>query len=137
VKALEDYLAHLYTIHLTGAAVAETSYYGALETLLNEVGKTLKPAVRCVLSLQNKGAGIPDGGLFTAEQMQKGAGAPLPGQLPARGVIEVKGTKADVEQVAESEQVANCPARQKRCRRRRRWGGRWPRCWTPKAPYRV
>lgn len=90
MSPLSAYLHSLREIHATGASVPETSYYGALETLLNEIGKTLKPRVRCVINLANRGAGIPDGGLFTAEQFQRGDVAPLPGQLPARGVIEVK-----------------------------------------------
>jgi hypothetical protein len=56
----ETYLTNLNEIRSTGAAVPETSYYGALETFLNEIGKTLKPRVRCVLNIQNRGAGIPD-----------------------------------------------------------------------------
>jgi hypothetical protein len=36
--------------------------------LLNEVGKTLKPKVRCVLTPKNQVAGIPDIGLFIARQ---------------------------------------------------------------------
>jgi hypothetical protein len=51
--------------------VKETSYYGALANLLNEVGASLKQKVRCILHPQNRGAGIPDGGLFAQEQCQK------------------------------------------------------------------
>ena len=40
---LRDYLAAMSQIRASGAAVKETSYYSALEHLLNEVGKTLKP----------------------------------------------------------------------------------------------
>jgi hypothetical protein len=47
---LEAYLTSLLEIRSSGEAVDETSYYGALETFFNEVGKTLKPKVRCVLS---------------------------------------------------------------------------------------
>jgi hypothetical protein len=65
---LEAYLHDLHASHATGATVKETSYYGALQNLFNEVGKTLKPRVRCVIHLTNTGAGIPDGGLFTADQ---------------------------------------------------------------------
>ena len=80
----EAYLAELRDIRASGAAVPETSGYGALANLLNEVGGKLKPKVRCLINLQNAGAGIPDGGLFTASQFQKGAHAtePLAGQMP-------------------------------------------------------
>jgi len=63
--------------------------------------------VRCIINLANKGAGLPDGGLFTPDQFQRPSEAePLAGQLPARGAIEVKGTKDEVHDIAESEQVA-------------------------------
>ncbi len=71
MSPLEAYLTSLKEIRSSGEAVDETSYYGALETFLNEIGKSLDPKVRCVLSLKNRGAGIPDGGLFTAEQLEK------------------------------------------------------------------
>ena len=60
--------------------------------------------MRCFINLANTGAGIPDGGLFVANQFQKGA-EPLPGQLPQRGAIEVKPPSANAREVARSEQV--------------------------------
>jgi len=104
VDALEAYLSELSANRLAGA-VPETSGYGALAALLNEVGRHLKPRVRCVINPANRGAGIPDGGFFTQSQFQKGVSEPLPGQLPARGALEVKPVEADVRTVAESEQV--------------------------------
>ncbi|MGH9401496.1 MAG: type ISP restriction/modification enzyme, partial [Terriglobia bacterium] len=89
----------------TGAGVEEESYYHPLATLLNELGQKLKPKVKCVLQLANRGAGKPDGGLFTADQFQKGSGAPAPGQLPSRGAIEIKPTKDDAWVTAEAKQV--------------------------------
>ena len=107
VHPLETYLHEMFAIHASGAAVPETSGYGALATLLSAIGGTLKPKVRCVINLQNQGAGLPDGGLFTADQLQKGIDLePLPGQLPSRGAIEVKAVAADLDQVAASQQVA-------------------------------
>jgi hypothetical protein len=107
MSLLERYLAELRDIRSTGAAVKETSYYPALSALLNEVGKTLKPRVRCIMHPKNRGAGLPDGGLFTPDQFQSGAPtSPLPGQAPARGVVEVKGTSDDARAVAKSAQVA-------------------------------
>ena len=88
---LEAYLTELREIRSTGGAGPEKSYYGALENLLNEVGRTLKPRVRCVSQVVDTGAGSPDFGLYTADQFQKSKDAePLPDQLPERGVIEVK-----------------------------------------------
>ncbi|HWE40683.1 MAG TPA: type ISP restriction/modification enzyme [Isosphaeraceae bacterium] len=104
---LAIYLRELREIRHIGAGVKEESYYGVLENLLNAVGKPLKPRVRCLISIQNQGAGEPDGGLFTSDQAQRGVSdAPLLGQVPARGVIEVKGTGDEVAKVAETEQVA-------------------------------
>ncbi|MCX7424744.1 MAG: N-6 DNA methylase [Planctomycetia bacterium] len=105
-RILEEYLSELSAIRATGAAVPETSYYPALSNLFNAIGGTLKPKVRCVINIKNQGAGIPDGGLFTADQFQRqGDGEPKPGQLPARGAIEAKGTKPDVSAIAASDQV--------------------------------
>src|SRR5712691_10134709 len=70
-RIVENYLADLKAIRATGAGVPETSYYPALANLFNAVGKTLKPRVRCVMNLRNLRAGLPDGGLFTADQFQR------------------------------------------------------------------
>jgi hypothetical protein len=106
MNALETYLEELNAIRSSGGAVKETSYYPALSNLLNEVGKSLKPRVRCIINIQNAGAGLPDGGLYAAEQFQKQSKAELrEGQLPARGAIEVKSTGEEVKNIAGSEQV--------------------------------
>ena len=88
MTALETYLKDLRDIRATGAAVAETSFYPALSNLLNEIGKTLKPKVRCVINPANRGAGLPDGGLVHAPTNSRRQPTPHPmqGQLPARGV---------------------------------------------------
>src|SRR5579883_1823566 len=102
---LEEYLTELKGIRATGGGVAETSYYPALSNLFNAVGKTLKPRVRCVMNLKNLGNGMPDGGLFTADQFQRSSeGVPKAGQLPARGAIEAKGAKPDVRAIAATQQ---------------------------------
>jgi len=107
MKAFEIYLQNMRQIRSTGAAVPETSYYGALEAILNEIGKTLKPKVRCVLTLANRGAGNPDGGLFTANQFQKVSDTtPPPGQPPERGVIEIKPTSDDAWVTTSGKQVS-------------------------------
>lgn len=106
VDVVEKYLRDLNQIRSSGAAVVETSYYGALETLFNETGKTLKPKVRCIINIKNRGAGLPDGGLFTPDQFQKrSADNPIPGTLPSRGAIEVKGTRDEVSKIAKTKQV--------------------------------
>ena len=106
MNPLEKYVKELYDIRSTGAATQETAYYPALSNLLNEVGKTLRPKVRCIISLKNRGAGLPDGGLFTPDQFQKTAKEPLPGAIPARGAIEVKPAIEDAWLTAEGKQVS-------------------------------
>jgi Type ISP C-terminal specificity domain/N-6 DNA Methylase len=104
---LETYLEELRAIRSSGAAVKETSGYGVLANLFNAVGHTLKPKVRCFIHVKNSGAGLPDGGLFTPDQLKNtDEEAPLLGiPLPSRGVIEVKATNADVDDVADTQQV--------------------------------
>ena len=109
---LDSYLREMRDIRATGAAVQETSYYPALGTLLNAAGRALKPQVRFVSTIKNVGAGIPDGGLFTADQLQRGApGAVFAGQPPARGAVECKGTGEEVTAIAAGPQVARYLAR--------------------------
>lgn len=105
MHALETYLQDLRATRSSGAAVKETSYYPALANLLNEIGKTLKPKVRCIVHLQDTGGGIPDGGLFTEEQIRNNVSDLLAGATPARGAIEAKPASADAWKIAESEQV--------------------------------
>ena len=104
---LEQYLQELRDIRATGAAVKETSYYAPLANFLNAIGSTLKPKVRCLMQLKNLGAGMPDGGLFTARQFQRESGdRPNDPQNPERGIIEVKGTGDDAWVTANTEQVS-------------------------------
>lgn len=107
MNPLETYLARLREIRSSGQAQPETSYYGALENLFNEIGKSLKPNVVCNMQLKNLGAGMPDGGLYTKDQLKerRGQQKPLP-QNPARGVIEVKPLKDDAWLTADTQQVS-------------------------------
>ena len=104
-EPLERYLREWHNIYATGAGVPEESYYGPLLNLLNEVGGTLKPHVRCVGQLRNTGGGEPDFGLFTQEQIQRGEGEPVPGQKPARGAVEVKAPEESLDDTLTSMQV--------------------------------
>ena len=104
---LEKYLHDLLEIRSSGEATDETSYYPPLNNLLNSVGGELKPKVHCILTIKNRGAGQPDGGLFTKDQFQRIKDERLiPGQKPARGAIEAKPTKDDAFVTAASEQVS-------------------------------
>lgn len=107
MNPLENYIRELYEIRSTGATVKEPSYYGPLANLFNQIGKTLKPRVRCIINLKNQGAGLPDGGFFTANQFRTAADTePLDPQNPERGVLEVKPANDDAFVVAESKQVS-------------------------------
>jgi hypothetical protein len=104
--AVEAYLRDLKEIRALGAGVEELSYYPALSNLLNQAGQSLKPRVRCIMNVQNQGAGLPDGGLFASDQFQDLTDNPLlRGQVPARGVVEVKGAGEEVDDIANTLQV--------------------------------
>ena len=102
--AVETYLTALRQIRASGGATGERSYYGPLENLLNAVGHTLKPKVLCVGELADQGAGHPDFGLYAAKQVQKSQ--PKEGQVPERGVVEVKSASDDAWLTAASQQVS-------------------------------
>ena len=106
MDVVEQYLSELREIRSSGEATDETSYYPAIEHLLNNLGAKLSPKVRCILTLKNRGAGHPDGGLFERSQFQKLKDKdPIPGQKPARGAIEIKPTEDDAWVTAATEQV--------------------------------
>jgi hypothetical protein len=100
---IREYLSRMADIRGTGGATKETSYYSALENLLNHFGKALKPQVVCNGQLRNQGADNPDFGLYTRGQIQ--GGEPRKGQPPERGVIEVKGLSDNTWVTAKSAQV--------------------------------
>src|ERR1700754_3204887 len=89
-QIIRSYLSRMAEIRSTGAATSETSFYSALEVLLNEIGHTLDPVVICNGQLRNQGAGHPDFGLYTKQQCRRGDPKPGQGEIPERGVIEVK-----------------------------------------------
>ena len=53
MNPLAIYLRELRDIRSSGANVPETSFYGPLANLLNDVGRTLKPRVRCIINAVN------------------------------------------------------------------------------------
>jgi hypothetical protein len=111
MRPVDLYLTHLQAARSTGASTPETSYYPALHGLLNAVGQRLKPAVTCVMNLRNAGAGLPDGGLFTADQLDPSASGvdavkSALQAVPSRGAIEVKAPTASMQALAASAQVA-------------------------------
>ena len=102
--AVEKYLGDLRRMRASGGGTGERSSYPALANLLNAVGATLKPKVFCVVELADQGAGHPDLGLYAAKQLQKGR--PREGQIPERGVVEVKSAAENIRTTAVGEQVA-------------------------------
>lgn len=106
VGPLAKFLNSVGIVHGTGSAVPETSYYPALSSLLEDVGKGLTPKVRPVINPQNRGAGIPDGGLFVSRSGGPVAAQdPMLASLPERGALEVKPPDKDIAVVARSRQV--------------------------------
>ena len=103
-KAVAAYCTELHRIYASGGATGERSSYGPLANLLNAVGATLKPKVFCVGEMANQGVGHPDFGLYGARQAQRGR--PREGQLPERGVVEVKGADDDAWLTATGQQVS-------------------------------
>ena len=104
LAAVAAYFADLRRVRASGGATGERSYYPALAGLLRAVGATLKPKVFCVLEPADQGAGHPDCALYTARHVQRAR--PRPGQIPERGVVEVKGVGDDAWLTAESDQVS-------------------------------
>ncbi len=102
------YLAEVHKIHALGAGTDEVSLYNPLQNLLNEIGRELKPKVFCIQNLKDLGAGFPDYGLYSAQQLPKTEmGVLTPEIIAERGVIEAKAPRELVEIVAASRQVTD------------------------------
>ena len=69
MNPVETYIHELREIRSSGGGTPEPSYYAPLASLLNDIGKTLKPKVRCIINLKNLGAGFPDGELVPSEKV--------------------------------------------------------------------
>ena len=104
-QLVRTYLSRMAEIRSTGGATSETSFYSALEALLNEVGRTLDPAIICNGQLRDQGAGHPDFGLYSKKQCQKGEPKPGQGEIPERGVVEVKPLADSTWQTAKGKQA--------------------------------
>jgi len=105
-ELLDTYLARMVEVRATGAATSETSYYGALENLLNGVGRELRPRVIANGQIRNQGAGHPDFGLYAQSQIRDGAPVGGAGAIPERGVVEVKGLTEETWFTAETTQIS-------------------------------
>ena len=56
MNPLETYLKGMAQKRSFRGGDPETTYYGVLERLFDEIGKSLKPKVQCLISLENRGA---------------------------------------------------------------------------------
>ena len=97
-RAVKAYLDAISRISRVGTP--ELSHYTALDNLFDAIGDQLKPKVRAVVHHSEAGGDQPDLGFFAAA-----AKGPLSGS-PDRGVVEVKGSEADLDHLIASEQVA-------------------------------
>lgn len=105
---LTRYLAEVARVRATGAGTGETSYYGALQGALNELGNELRPSVYC-LGQMSGSAGFPDFGLFTEVQFGRDGVAAVwstGGPMPERGVVEADDIPAPLSIKRSSAQVA-------------------------------
>jgi N-6 DNA Methylase len=105
-ESLQAYLTELWRIRASGVGVPETSYYPPLHQLLGSIGHGLKPKVFCIQHPKDKGAGLPDFGLYTAAQLPKlKLSGSMSAAAPERGAVEAKPAARDVDEVAGTEQV--------------------------------
>jgi hypothetical protein len=90
---LSAYLAALHTIHDSGRATNERSYYPALSTLFDAVGAALSPRVVSIHDVKDDGSGHPDFLLL------------IEANRDVRAAIEAKGTGIELDVLIVSEQV--------------------------------
>ena len=92
-QAVGTYVEAIASVQRVGTP--ELSHYTALNNLFNAVGGQLKPTVRAVVHHHESGPKQPDLGLFSHGNDES----------PDRGVVEVKGIEADLDELIGSEQV--------------------------------
>ena len=104
MNAAETYFNSLKQVRDSGGGTPERSQYTPLSNFVNAIGATLSPKVICIGDLTDLGAGHPDFGLYTDQQLQHGK--IRIGQIPERGVIELKPVADDAFLTATSSQVS-------------------------------
>lgn len=109
VAAVKRYFRELARTRTSGVSTEERSSYPALANLLSRVGASLKPKVFCVAELADHGSGHPDFGFFAAAQVP--GRHTVPGQMPERGVAEVKPSNEEVRTIATGDQAIRYLAR--------------------------
>jgi len=93
-QPLLRYLEALQAVRRTQKATPETSFYGALQNLLTEIGEDFDPELFASPQLKNDGSGAPDFGIFDNHS------------TTPRLVVEVKPTKDDIYDTASGKQVS-------------------------------
>jgi hypothetical protein len=63
------------------------------------------------MNLKSLGAGLPDGGLFTADQIKRRVGNALGSVSPSRGAVEAKGPKRTMPRLFNQEQTKDYSGR--------------------------
>jgi hypothetical protein len=108
MSLLSDYLQDIGLIQ-SGPSTEELSSYVPLANLLNAVGEKQSPPVACIMNLKDMGEGLPDGGLFTKDQLSDSDDSTFESSSeaasPSRGAIEVKGPSEPLDDFQESDQV--------------------------------
>src|SRR5882724_6019324 len=107
VYTVDQYVTDLRAIRSTGSATAETSFYPPLSRLFNSSGERLRPAILFSTQLRNQGAGMPDGGFFPKPSRRTRRVEPEPEilQNPERGAVEIKPAEANLDTLADDEQI--------------------------------
>ncbi len=95
-QAVKAYLDAIAEVSLVGTP--ELSHYTALANLFNAIGAQLAHRVRAVVHYSEQGGHQPDLGFFSSAGEALATG-------PDRGVVEVKGADADLDELIASEQV--------------------------------
>ena len=90
---ISAYLSSLHTVHNSGKATDERSYYPALAALFDSTGATLSPRVVALHDVADRGIGHPDF-LLQVETTRD-----------VRAAVEVKGTMPELDTIIASEQV--------------------------------
>ncbi|MDE2868463.1 MAG: N-6 DNA methylase [Chloroflexota bacterium] len=91
-QAVKQYLDAISAVNRVGTP--ELSHYTALDNLFDAVGDQLTPKVSAVVQPSEERYGQPDFGFYTADNIE-----------PGHGVVEVKGSEAELDELTESEQV--------------------------------
>lgn len=88
-QAVTEYLQAIAKVSVVGTP--ELSHYTALDNLFDAIGEQLSPKVRAVVHYSETAGGQPDLGFFSGDNTD-----------PDRGVVEVKGADADLDELIAS-----------------------------------